>query len=743
MVDLTYSASVQPDALPGRPAPRFPDEASPQDYGSEIGRGLENAGNVVEGVYKQQKAAADEAARVAQQQAKQTQLADAHNKLQSLSLQLTHDPQTGALAQQGQNAFDLGNKYLPQFDDAAAQIVGGVADPEAKQAAMMAARQVRTQMSEQLDSHELQQHNEFADKTDLASVHIAQQAGPANYNNAGILATNHDTIAASLENMAQRKGWSPDELDQAKQEAFSKFHTDVIDRMATDNKFGMAQHYLDANKKDMDANTAFSAERMIQEHIKQAQNEAKFGIQSKLTDSLQGAEFGLKNPVTVSRQELNLLYDKEPGRAQRVWDGLQSMVETGAQVRNYNQLSPEQLQQDVQSHQPTEGGTEAGLQIKSYQMRAQAAQRSLDQRAQDPAQFAEDNKLWPALDLKNLNNTITGLAQRAGSLEQVQAQVGQPVSLLSKPQAKAVSAYMDSLPPANRMQVLTQIRSTMPDDQSYTNLMRTIAPNSPITALAGARVDKPAAGAQPAWWNPAFADRSGPGMRSQADIAQSALEGDAILHAKGEKGVSGIKDVPPDKSTSSEPGLDQAFNNLVTPDLMRGRAQLTSVMYDMYKANYVALANKQGKLSGKLDPDLAQQAAAEVIGHVTTYGSSSVVVPSGMDPTRFQGVVDNASHAALAEAGYNDKDIKALRGANLRELGDQLGTGRYNLVDGSGAPLLAKDRSRPIVIDLNRAAGGPATAVAAPTRPMMAPLSRHEFNRGGAPGVTSDAADGT
>src|SRR5665213_4364346 len=144
-----YEASVEPTALPGRPYPRFPDQVTPQEEGAAVGQGVENTGQVAQSIFQK-----------TQDQARQTQLTDAHNQLQTLSLGLTHDPQTGAFTKQGKDAFGLGDQYLPQFDTQAAAIVSAVPDPKARAAASMAMLQTRNQLSEQLDTHELNAHRE-------------------------------------------------------------------------------------------------------------------------------------------------------------------------------------------------------------------------------------------------------------------------------------------------------------------------------------------------------------------------------------------------------------------------------------------------------------------------------------------------------------------------------------------------------------------------------------------------------
>jgi hypothetical protein len=179
------------------------------------------------------------------QQARQTQLADAHNQAQALMLSLTHDPNTGAFAKQGKDAFGLTQQYLPQFQQGAAQIAQGIADPKARLAFQHSvAPQLQNQLTEQLDTHELSQHKAYADQTDQSTLAIAGRAAAANYNNPNIIASNHDSIGYTVDQMGARNGWSPETIEAAKQEQLGKFHSNLIDAMLADKKTNLAKTYL-------------------------------------------------------------------------------------------------------------------------------------------------------------------------------------------------------------------------------------------------------------------------------------------------------------------------------------------------------------------------------------------------------------------------------------------------------------------------------------------------------------------
>jgi len=677
MVDLSYQASVEPEALPGRPYPRLPDEVSPQAYGVGVGQSVEQASGEIARVHDQMV-----------QQARQTQLSDAHNQAQALSLQLTHDPNTGAFTRQGKDAFGLTQQYLPQFQKGVAQIAQGIADPKARLAFQTSvAPQLQNQLVEQLDTHELSQHKAYADQTDQNAVEIAGRAAAANYNNPNIIASNHDTIGYTIDQMGQRNGWSPETIEATKDKAYSKFHTDVIDSMLTDNKIPMAQQYLNTARAQggLDAHTALTLQDMINSRVKEQQNDQKQGIMDKYQDSLQAAQYGLKNPVTVSRAEMDIAFPKD---AQRRWDGLMMVAAAGAKAKQFDQMTPDAIQATVDKAKPTQGGPEASFAINSYETLARAAQESIRARVADPGQFAIDNGAWRPLDFGNATNMLAQIRSRANTRPAVSEQSGVNTPLLSKQEAKQFTNMLSSQPPEDRMQTLTALRGTL-YDQNYAALLKQVMPNSPLTAIAGTLVDQPPKGQTPAWYDPNHANDPNVGVRM--------LEGEQILREKDEKGIKSPFPMPQDKDL--QPAFASAIGG-ANSDLFRGRPESLEAYYAAFKAVYAAEANRAGKANGVIDSTIAQRAASEVIGNVAQYEHSTVRVPSGMDPTRFEGAVNQATQRALTAAGYDAKDQAALRGYGLRELGDTLGTGRYVIINGNGDPL--KSRSgQTITINLN------------------------------------------
>lgn len=674
MVDLAYQSSVQPEPFPGRAIPRLPDEANPQAFGVGVGRSIEQASDVIQQMTDR-----------VQAQARQTQLTDAHNKLQSLSMDLSHNPQTGAFTKQGQDAFNLNSQYLPQYDQGAQKIIDAIPDSKVRALATGAAGQVRNQLGEQLDSHEITQHQAFNASTAQASIKLSAQTAAANYNHPDIIATNRDTMDASLENLAQQKGWSDEQLAEAKQEAHSSLHTDIVERMIGDSKVPMAKAYLQANKNEMDARQYEMLQANVNAKLKEQQNEQKQDIADRYQDSLKAAEYGLPKWQQVSRAEMNVLYPKD---AQRRWDELNIMASAGAKGKQYDTMSAPEIIADLAASKPDEGGPEAVYHIQAYQALHRAAEQSIQQRTADPAQFVQSRGQWQPINFNDQQSAMQNLQSRANTQNEVSHQIGVPVPLLSKPEARQFSSMLDNSDPKARVSMLSALHDGMGNEQAYFSMLHEIAPNSPVTAIVGANMSRPTPANTPSWHNAAF-------DYNPMD-AEKVLTGEALLNPKsvGDKGGEPKSKINMPLPTS----MRQQFSSL-TGDLFRDRAELGEDHYQAFLDAYAALSSEKGDTKGVLNTDMAKQAAKMAVGNTTTFNNKTVAVPNGMDPTMFESAVNKAVASMAQTSGAPPNWAERIRGFGINEIG-AVGSGKYQLVQGN-APLVRPD-GKPFTIDLKQ-----------------------------------------
>lgn len=425
MAELSYAPQVDAEELPGRAFPHLPEEL-PSGVPA-LGRGIENAGEMLQQHYD-----------ATQALVRQTQLADAHNRLQALSLKLTHDPQTGALTKEGQNAFGLDGQYLPQYDQGAQAILSTIQDPRVAAAAQAASSQVRTHLAEQLDAHELTQHKTYAADTSKASLAMAGATAAANFNHPDIVASNKDTVNLQIDQLAHQQGWSPETTAYNRAQALSDFHGAIIDSMAGQGKISQARTYLyqQAAAGEISPKAADSMQRMLyaqEEHqLAMADKQQRDASNAILKNGIQLSMQGKLSPAWIERyhntlepQAYEYLYGSLDGKGIETDPHVYAPLLTGAlsgkdvseeatRALYSHQISLADYKGLIEkSDQPRKGYVARGADYISQSLRTNpmvpdpAGQRSLANALDDWRQAVEDHPDWTEEQARSAYRSIT------------------------------------------------------------------------------------------------------------------------------------------------------------------------------------------------------------------------------------------------------------------------------------------------------------------------------------------------
>lgn len=278
------------------------------------------------------------------------------------------------------------------------------------------------------------------------------------------------------------------------------------------------------------------------------------------------------------------------------------------------------------------------------------------------------------------------IADRMTTLKALQKQYGPTISSspLLPQEASALAGQLDNSPPKQAAQMLVGLRSAANDDVAYQNIMRQIAPHSPVTAIAGTMVNSSAPASTPAWFDQNFAPK--------LDDVAHILSGDSLLNpnkaATGQQEKGELKStVPmPSDGTNTTPGLRDAFINGTggvkgAKDLFRDRPELGEAYFAAFKAADAGLRAEAGDLKGEPNGSIEKQALKIALGNTVDFNGAQVKVPDGMDPSKFKGYVNNAVAAAVQASGGGKDWADRLEGYRLHEVGG-VGTGRYAVMDG-------------------------------------------------------------
>lgn len=693
MAEQQLTASVQGEPLPGRPYPRIPSDVTPQDMGSGIGQGLKRAGAVVAAVQQKE-----------ENQANQRRVMDANSQLTTAADNLKFDPQKGAYTLKGNNAVNLPALFGPQLDQAAEQIKGTLTPKQ--QDAFQAHRQILTEsFHKDLMTHELQQTNEAATASYNSAQATTIQSGSLNYKNPQATQDAKAQLRLQIEAQGNFEGWSPDQRQAAYTAQTDKLNASVIDRALADKNLGIAQHYYKDNKGEMSGPLQYEVENRLDAEQKRLQAEAWAKMAPVLADMSAAYKNGLPYQGAPSNAAIAAAVPERKD-ALRIIQGLQADKEMGVTIRDLGTKTPDEVQSILNARKPTVGGPGVAENLERYNVLLRAANQDYKSRG-DMAQYAQDNGLgWNPLKFNDPQSLSTELRTRESTAIDLSRQVGSEPKLLSKDETKILSKSLDSMPADRRLQYLDTLRTSFTNDSGFSQLMREVMPNSPVTGIAGELGARENPREKPPWYTASDVPANG-------NVRELMLKGEALLNPQGDEKTGGKKSafpMPPDEKM-------RAQWSAASGNAFRDNPQMEAAYYEAFRSYYAGAAQQKGDYSGggagkDPDPKLVKQSVAAVIGNTSDYfGSGNVAIPFGMSKSNFKSYASEAMSDKLKAAGFTDEDVGSLRGYTLSPIGLP-GSGRYYMTQGNH-DVVGRDGQK-LVVDLYKQydashIGGPST----------------------------------
>jgi hypothetical protein len=368
----------------------------------------------------------------------------------------------------------------------------------------------------------------------------------------------------------------------------------------------------------------------------------------------------------------------------------QSVQQLGQDITSLKAMPPAQMANMAERYRPTDPGAPGyDLATKRYDTMLKAIDQVNKSRQDDPMGYAMQSGIGGAKPLNFQDQkAFTGeIAKRAGIAQTMQQTYGAPYSLLTKAEATTLHQGFDGMTTQQKLGYLTSIKTALPDPVAYRSIMQAVAPDSPVTAMAGIILSKQ----QPAVQHNTF---SADTVLRQQDVAGVMLEGESLINptktAKGEDGKGKVFSMP------KEQDMRDQFNNVVG-QAFAGDPRGADFAYQAVKAYYAGRSARIGDISGNINSGTMKEAINAVIGGVSDGGTgkADVVRPWGMDDGQFKNAVQSSFTAAMAANGYTGTQADKLRNYSLQSAGD----GKYLLQSGNGY-LVGQD-NRPVVLDLN------------------------------------------
>lgn len=365
----------------------------------------------------------------------------------------------------------------------------------------------------------------------------------------------------------------------------------------------------------------------------------------------------------------------------------QAIATMGTDIQALKLQTPEQIQATVERYRPDPAKPGYELANKRFDMVVKAADAVNTARQADPMAYAQQTRIGDAKPLPFNDQAAFGaeLAKRVGVANTMQQTYGAPYSLLTKAEAQTLNQGFERMTTQQRLGYLETIRKSVTDPVAYRSIMGQIAPDSPVTAMAGMILSKQSAVVVKGWTSDT--------VFAQRDVAAIMLEGESLLNpnktAKGEDGRG--KSFPMPK----EQDMRDQFTNVVGK-AFAGDANGANFAYQAVKAYYAGQSAREGDISGNINTGRLKDAINAVTGGVSDInGKGEVVRPWGMSEERFRNGAKAAFDRAIAAAGYKGSQLDVWGAYGLQTAGD----GKYLLRSGTG--YLTDRQGNPIVLDVS------------------------------------------
>lgn len=205
------------------PSARERNFMTPEVLGADIGRGIGQAAQTMAAIAQREQEKADVAA-----------VMDADRQLADLELRLFNDPEKGAYATRGRDAFGLPDRVFPEWDKSVGQIESRLT-PAQRDAFRRSASSRRTDLQRGLSRHVLQESERYYTAESQAYISTAVQSAAANYTDTERVDLEAERAARGVVSAPGMVGASPVVLNAAIAQAKAQVYGGVVDRLLADN----------------------------------------------------------------------------------------------------------------------------------------------------------------------------------------------------------------------------------------------------------------------------------------------------------------------------------------------------------------------------------------------------------------------------------------------------------------------------------------------------------------------------
>lgn len=665
------------------------------------------------------------------ERADQLRAEDAFNQLRQKQQDLTLG-ETGFINRKGADAVTkpLMRDYSTQFDDAANQISESLGTPRQKELFRSRAGVAGLQFRDELLRHVVREGDVYEEQVFKGAASVERANTSTHWNEPDAIALSVTRIESLVKQRAARLGLPKEAAESFKIQMLGDLHESVIDQALANKEYAYAEKWFNDHKDQMDQQTQDKLAPVVDNGVQKqlanlyntrylaSENDFKALTALKKDVLSDGTLDEDRKNILVGRlqnQQEVLLNRAERAQAQRerkielgiqavnaitlqgfeptaeqmapLVDGakgtqfepmVKQMIAVANLTRKYRLSTPaqqEQMQTDLEVA-ARKDPTKFDVTLISRFKAIKEAQGELLKK--DPVTFAirqglleSDSEAAKPLDLSHPETMGEQLKARFDLARDMNGRYGASMKPLTSQEVGALNNYLANVKPQQRRNYLSLLAAVTKDDKAgYTALMGQIAPDDPVTAIAGLRaLNDPIA----------------------ADLL---IHGQELLRPdrKADGTPAGGKLWP----MPSQEMFERAFRG-IERDTFAGAPQTRSDYYQATQSIYAALSAKAGDSNATVvNSDRLEQAVKMATGGIGKYNGKHIALPYGMDIGDFEDRLD-ARITFLAGSG------RLAEGMTRNKLEDlpleNAGEGKYVFRAGDG---LLKDRAgKRVTIDFN------------------------------------------
>lgn len=353
-------------------------------------------------------------------------LMDADNQLTKWQQQAMYS-ENGAYTRKGQNALDVTNQTLEQFEKAQAEIAKTLTNDQQKARYAQIVNSRRNSLSSDLNRYEYGERQNYYGQVEKAQLETSMQGAALEYQDPAKVNQYRQKVDAVLSSRAERLGLSPEAAQAERLETNSGMSTAVIQRMLIDSP-QKAKSYYESYKGTMTAEDqirtsngidqgfrrleAEARQRQVEARQMQAINRMELG--SRVQDASAAYSQGLDFDNPPSRVDFAAAYGPEQGAKQ--YEKFAKVQALAPAIREFATADPQERQQILGKFRPAQDG-KAGDGFKEdnqlYQHLTNVGVGLMKQQQTDPAAYVA--KYSPTVQ------RAFATAQEAGTPEAYQA----------------------------------------------------------------------------------------------------------------------------------------------------------------------------------------------------------------------------------------------------------------------------------------------------------------------------------